>query len=195
MPVGPTPISAGFQIDISYTVSTLTHVMQLRCDASDSTGSWLLTQGAQPDIDPADAVAAFVTLVKATYHTGVSFVDWVLQRYSSGAYIPVAGGSLGIAGTSSTVPSQCYQSTFVFRDAAYNLVKWVALEQSVGNNLAHGGYGDMGPAFQAITNDLIDTTDGHAGAWVRGRAGLTLSAFRTFTISPNRRLRRKRGLV
>lgn len=192
---GPTPIAATHQLDIHYSVPSLDHVMQLRCDAVSGVGGYALNQWLGSPIAVQDAVDNLVLLLKVMWKATAAFDTWTLQEYDSGVYLPVAQGSIGVAGTSSGADAPAAQTTLIFRAASFGFMRVILLEAADTGILSHGGYGQLSGAFADLVDDLLDKTDGHAGAWLRSRGESPTNTFVSFTTAPNKKLRRKRGLT
>lgn len=193
--VGPTPITAPHQLDIEYTVDGKTHLCQLRCSAVLVSGSYELEDYGGGTTPVAGFVASFVALAAPLFKTTSTFDIWTLQQYNTGAYIPIATGSIGSAGSGTGANSLTSQMTFTYKDGLYNDVKIVLLEGAGITVPYKAAQTALGGAFATFANAFMDLSAGAMGSIVRSRANSIITAQRFLTTSLNRTLRRERGLL
>jgi hypothetical protein len=190
-----TPLVATGRLVISYT-SDLPHKLQLLCNVINSAGTWKISDDGGVLYDPATIATTYVTFAKPAFSTASTFVGWLLERYSGGAYIEVASGSLGIAGTALNPAGAANQFTFVFRDRNNDIIKnvWLGVQsQFVPIKL---GYGDLSGATLAFVNEMMDgSSGGHLGATITGRSGLNAKSFTSLVGALNRKARRRLGVA
>jgi len=195
--VAPTPYTPSGQLDIIIVVSGLTHRVQLPVDVVESGGSWYVVNH-QPAMsnEPGDVVGQlWWDIVRQQYHTGVAAPSWELQQRVGTAFIPVDGGSLASAGSNAGAPALGWQATLTFRDAEQHLAR-VQLAETSNGTLNKSQYSALGADVQQLIDAYITSTGGDdVRDFVMTRADLPTTRFLWYTNTPNREIRRARGLA
>lgn len=192
----PTPISASHQIDFHYKTNGLAHVLQLRCHATPSGGSYDLASYTGTNLPWTVNVDNFVTVLKPLFKASQDNIEKaVLQEYDGGTYNPLEEYSIGVDGTGTSGRVVAGQFTLMYRDAAFKRLKIVLMEPALGDVPIHQGYGGIGGALLAFVDDTKNVSSGHAGAWIRSRIDSHINQFIDITGSLNKKTRRRRGLV
>lgn len=191
---GPLPQVANGRLEIKYTTgSGRTHACNLDVELSGSiTGSNIVAVagGSMLFSDAADdAIAA----LKAMFNASTTFGVYRLLHYDTGAWIPNASGSSGVAGTNGSADTEAAEGTFTFRDSSYNLDKLVLLEGAFGG-LVHQAYAALGVASKAVVDSVLTATAGNIGNFYVSKANLQVASFSYYTQTFNKRLRREAGL-
>lgn len=190
-----TPISVDGQIDIHYTVATIPHVAQWRCEIvtpgltppftilSKSSGSILWTDGVDDAVDVLRPILA----------SDATINNAVLQRYNAGVYEQIDTYSIGLAGTGAAAHKNAEQETYTFKDLGNKLVK-VVLQEGMNTPPDKIQYANLGAAYKTFVDDVLSNSAGTIGDWFLGRGGNDVIRFLNLTISINKYVQRKRNL-
>lgn len=193
--MAPTPYTAGYQLDIVYTVQGFTHRVQLPCGATNIGGSYNLLRLSMSDYPVASAVADFTNLAKPWFAADVTFTQWILQQHDGGVFIPVAQSGIAVVGTNAGTTKLATQATVVFRDLSYLFYRLVLMEVAfpapAKDTIPSGT-----PAVDDLIIDMLPsaTSANPIWQWVRSRGNHSLNSALGYTNTFNRRFRRKRGL-
>ena len=195
MPV--TPLVAPYRASIFYSCDSQSHRMDLLGDALPGGGGTSGYQWQTADtipVDTDDAVQAFAAVFAAIMPASNATIDtWTLEQYVAGAYFPVYSNAIGLPGTSSLARSTLNRMTVVFRDHTRLLVRNVALGVSLiaPQHGAAAGAGVFGTYFA----DFVTASGLHVGNWVTGRANQFLDSALKYTVSLDRKSRRRAGNI
>jgi len=195
--MAPTPYTPSGQLDIHITVSGLPHVVQLPVDVVGSPGAYFVVNHQPGGSNQTGDVVGqeWWDIVKQQYHTGVAAPTWELQLRDENIFIPVDGGSLTGAGTNSGAPGLGFAATLTFRDAEQHLAR-VQLPETSNNALSRSQYAGLGADVQQLVDAYTISTVGQdVRDFVMTRADLAAERFLWYTNTPNRKIRRARGLA
>lgn len=195
--MAPTPYTPNGQLDIHIVVSGLAHVIQLPVDITGSPGAYFIVnhQPGGSNQDGAYVGQLWWNLAKTQYPSAVTAPTWELQSYDSGAFTPVDGGSLTGAGTNGGSAALGFQATFTFRDLTQHLIR-LQLPETANGALSRSQYAGLGSDTKALIDSYVVSTIGaDVRDFVRSRADDTPDRFLWYTNTPNRKIRRARGLA
>jgi hypothetical protein len=194
MPV--TPLVATYRAIVNYHTDAILHKQQLLCSCTPGAGTSgfdaitfdLTTQ----DMD--GLVQTYAALFKGILYTSDTIDSWELQKFVSGAYVPVYQNSIGVSGTGSLTRTPANRFTVVYRDLNFKHVKIVTIGCDSAAP-AHGPATTLSGSFLAYANAFITRTTTHVGNWVTGREGVYLNTVNDYTISLDRETRKRLGFV
>lgn len=160
-----------YEVEIKYTVDSLKHVHRLNTSIAvtpavgeDVANIDLLTKVAG-SVNLDTAVNAYVNLIKANYHTSVTFDSYDLYQYQANN-VPrkwLATALLGIAGTAAGSPVPAESTIWTFRTQNGGSMRLVHLETSFDSNLRES-YASLGPSSQAFMDSVVADTN-----WILAR--------------------------
>lgn len=195
--MAPTPYTPNGQLDIILVVSGLTHRIQLPVDITGSPGSYAVVNRQPLGSNQSGGYVGqlFWDKAKALYAGSVAAPEWELQAYDSGAFTPVDGGTLSGAGTNGGSPGLGWASTLTFRDDTQHLIRLV-LPENCTSVLVKAQYSGLGADVKALIDQYVVSTVGaDVRDFVVSRADESPNRFLWFTNTPNRKLRKARGLA
>lgn len=197
--MAPTPITATHRMTIFYTVALFPHRIHLYVDAYSSvllTSGWGITTFDLDTLDAGDAASGFGTLLSEYIEADDHVDSWLLEEYSSGAYIFKASGTLGTAGThSATGQRSGAQLTIFFRDTANKPLKIVVGEPTLAVFSRYASGAGVPSDIDAISDSMLLAGGGNLGNWVRSRGDRQRDRFISVVGTLNRKLRRARGIA
>lgn len=185
------------RVSINYTADGLNHKHQFLASAVPGRGTSLfnfVTQDSSTqDVD--DIVQAYSVLFQAALYTGGQLQDYSLEVFGGGAYIPVFSKGIGLTGTESGAHILTSRLTMQFRDKLSKLVKLVMFGSVAGvpQRLAMSSV-TTGP-YAAFFGTFAAPAGAHMGNVVMGRSGAYLGASLDYTVSLDRKSRRRLGYV
>jgi hypothetical protein len=194
MPRGVTPIAATHRLDIEYLTGGLTHKLQLRCTAVLLSGVYHLAEQSGSTVLASTAATYLGNKTATIMPSTCVYQQYVLYTYVSGVYHPVESAALTVTPSAFSDIEPTGQWTLKMRDIAFNPVNFVLM----GAGFAapqHATPGSAGGVTLALANDLVSPVDGTIGAWLQGRAGLPMRSFGLYTVSLNRKSRRRLHLA
>lgn len=151
-----------YEVEIKYTVGGFQHVHRLNTAIAftpavgeDVANIDLLTKVAgAKNLDT--AVNDYVNLIKANFHTSVTFDSYDLYFYQADN-VPrkwLATALLGIAGTAVGAYVPAESAMWTFRTEGGGHMRLVHLETSFGSNLRES-YASLGPTSQAFMDSIV----------------------------------------
>jgi hypothetical protein len=190
MPI--TPVTALFKVHIRVqnTVTTTPHTSELHCSAQTDVGDpsgYDLGTGAS-SVPATTAIASFVVLYKACFTNQATILDWTLFQFVTPNWVPVYSTAIGVVGTGGGALEKAHITTLSFRTATGYTLNKVQLAESIETGLFKVTAAAV--ALNNLRNDLITFSAGTSGGWVVGRNNSPFNAFRFFTGSYSRRLRK-----
>jgi len=194
MPRGVTPIAATHRLDVQYVTGGLSHKLQLRCGALVLSGAYHLAEQLGGTVLAQTAANYLSNKVATIMPSTCVFQQYILYEYVSGVYHAVEGGAVTATPSAFSDVEPTGQYTLKMSDLSFNPVNFVVL----GAGFAapqHDTPAHVGGVTLALANDLISATSGTIGAWLQGRAGLPMRHYGLYTVSLNRKSRRRLGLA
>lgn len=194
--MAPIPYSAGFSLVLSYTITGYTHHVRLPCDSPDSSAPYTLSLNSGGTRLASSCADDFAQLYKPLMHNTDSFVQYSLQEYDSGIFIPRQTASMAVAGTNGAIATLGEQWTMTFRDLPYHIYRLILFE-SVLPAPTRINY----PSGDANVNALIESilpgsvAANPVGRWLRSRGDNQIKSLTGMVTTYNRKLRRTRGQV
>jgi hypothetical protein len=194
MPRGVTPIAATHRIDFEYTTGTLLHKVQLRCTAILVAGVYHLVNQSGSTIVALTAANYAGTKIATILPSTCAWGAYTLYQYVSGVYNPLESAAMTVTPSALTDTEPTGQWTLKMRDISFAPVNFVILGAAYAAP-QHANPNAIGGVTLALAQDLINAADGHIGSWLQGRAGLPMHSFGLYTVSLNRKSRRRLGLA
>jgi len=195
MPTMPTPISANGRLTLDYTITGEVHHFRVRVSINNLGGPspYLFDQQLGGTIQGDTATAQMDTLISPFWDPTVSFGQWLLEKYDSGAYIPLDSWVSTAVGSHAAGVVTAEQSTFTFKDVDNQFMKFLMFEQSFVPPARETSF--TSGTLAAFVNDMINPAAGHLGSWVRGRGNEVPFRVVSLVTTLNRKLRRRRGVA
>lgn len=195
-----TPLSALGRITWSYSVTGFTHKVRAYCKGIvASGGSFNIDSRTSPgSIVWSDAAVAFKNAITEMMGTAYAAGQLLLEQRSGSIWTVVAAQGV-TSDTRSRTSLLATELTSVFRDTGFHKVKLVVLE-GVEAPPAHSDDPNAGSAeLDLMHKQFLPTYDDPAAPylWMVGRSNLFLntSPFVSYTVTLNRKIRRRRGLA
>lgn len=199
-----TPLVATHRVNIAYAVpGARPHQLRMLCsavpDALDLSGYSVLGR-APGNIGFHLAMAYLMPLLKLVLTHDTSITDPVLEKYVSGAYVPVTTDASGGAGTPVTTAQVTNQTSISLRSTVGTERLRIQLMEPASTQSANLGryeavstipFADMKNWAGAFTDTASAVS---AWQWVQNRGANYISSFIALVFDTNDRLRRDRGL-
>lgn len=193
-----TPLLAHWKVTIDYTVDALSHKQDLLCTAVAAGGApsgYNFVTFDSTALDVNVGVQAYALLLAAILPASNGTVDsFTLLELVSGAYLPRYSNAIGVAGTNTNPRSVANRFTAVFRAISGQLVREVVMGVGI-DAPRHAGMGGGSGSFVPWWNDFVDNTTTHVGNWAVGRGNVQLVGKTLYTVSLDRKSRRRLNLI
>lgn len=195
---GPTPIGVTHRIEIQIIGGSNLHKVRWYLNAiasSDADGFDFETPSIGGSVGMSVALALFFPLVRAVYSADMTLGNVLLQKYQTGAWLPVGSAPLGNVGTAAGSFKVAQQTTTVYNDIFFKKVRNIFLETPnpyVGRIISAGA---LPAGLAALVADTLDKTAGHSGSWILSRGGSLLQNYIATTYDTNDKVRRAAGIV
>lgn len=193
--MAPVPYTAGFRLDVYYTVAGVEHVVQLPCDSPSGSSPYSLSLIGGGTRLASDCYADFGSLLAAALHTTGAVTRYTLFQNVAGIFQPVESAALTIAGGSAAAQWLAGQVTMTFRDLPYHIYRFMIYEtiiQPPGKVNYPSGVTSLDALIASMLPGSTATHPIHE--WLRSRGDNAILTTTGGTATFNRRLRRKRGL-
>lgn len=200
MPTGPTPILATHRLAIQIGVPGIrAHNLRVFCNAVTDTSDPDLFDfvGIGTNVPMSTAVGSLYTSLRTLYPNSVDIGGISLERYDSGAWIPVGGDPSSGIGTASGAFQEATQISVTGRNSVGAQHRFQVMETVFAAPIRWTDIPSIASPLEALVLSLYSRSTTDFGYWMRYRDGslLGLSTFISATITLNKRLRRDRGLV
>jgi len=194
--MAPTPYAAGWQLDIHYTVSGLSHVIQLPCFSPSAATPYSLALSIGGSRLASLCAADFVALLKPNYHSSVVFTGYSLQEVVDGIFIPRESASMSVAGTGATASVLASQIICTFRDLPYKVYR-LYLAETIYQAPGRVDYPTGEASFDNFIESLLpgSVATNPPGLWLRSRGGNQIVTFTGGANGFNKTYRRARGYL
>lgn len=194
----PSPIIASHRLEFTVSGGTRPHKVRYFCDAvssSDPDGFDFLIKGGG-SVGMSAAITSLLAKLSPVWKTTQSIGNFILYQHLSGAYVPVAYDAASSPGSDTNPILVAAQLTLVMRGTSpRELIKHIILESPETYYVGRfTDYTLLPTAIKNYTADLLNTSAGHAGSWVRSRSGNFVSSFLAGTYCANKRIRRDAGV-
>ena len=152
-----------------YTSAGRAHVQTLPCSYNPTTPTIgqepVLDQQGGTTINAGAAISAWLTAVRAVFHSSTTFTAYEFyQKSVNSDPIFVYGQDLNIAGTSSTVNTPYAQAVLSFRTGAGNVMKTYLMEGAITVNQRIPNRISAAVPYGAVVTYLLGATN-----WIVGR--------------------------
>lgn len=197
-PLGPTPLVATHVLKMTYTIGGLLHGISPFVKAQEGSGGsgYDLVSFYGGGIDTQDIVDLYAYAIQAVMPTGTAAAGWFLYWIDGGALVLLATGSYALVPAAGAVPYAGKQWTLVGRDEDLFFHKMVLPEIAAGEFQHYGSIASIPAGGLAdFCADFVDTAPENWGGFFRNRNDKPAKTFTGLTCGPNRKFRRKRGLV
>lgn len=195
--MAPTPYSAGYQLDLHLAVGSVNHIIQLPCDATIASGVYQLTLWDGGSRLASAAADDFAQLLKIFYNSTSSFVQYVLQQFDSGIFIPRESAAMAVVGTDGANAEQHgFATTLTFRDLTYKVQRIIVPESTLPGPQKRG-YPVTGlTGYNAFIESILpgSTATNPIGQWIRSRGDSRTNTFVKASTMTNKSIVRRRGL-
>lgn len=196
-----TALSATGRITLSITVSGLVHKVRVYVrNPTFVTPDWFINSRTldENDINWTDAAEGLAYVVSYMYPSAAGIADAVLEERVGILWFARAFHTVTLPNKNGSV-SLAQQATLVMRDVLFNKVKLILLDINLGGL-------DHTSSFSALGGNALNMiTEFTSGAlqefapyvWMVGRSDqyLNVAPFVGWTLAPNRKVRRARGLT
>jgi len=195
--MAPTPYDAPHQLDIHYTVGGLPHVTQIPCSAVLVGSFYNLDLWSGGTRLASDCANDYAQLLKIFFNASDSYVQYVVQQYSSGIFIPLEVGSMSVVGTDgSNTHKLGFEDTLTFRDTRYLFVRHVVQESTLVGPQKYGYPVSGLTGYNAFVESVLpgSAAANPIGEWMRSRGNFRIKSHVKTSVNTNKKLLRNRGL-
>lgn len=197
------PLSATGRITVPVVVSSFTHKVRVYCRNPQAAGGTFNINTRATDANDlvwTDALNDLVTTLSRLFDTGAVFQDGFLEHQSGGIWTTLATATPSFTTHLSGTAGAGWGLVVVLRDVNLKKVKIVAVEpryQTLSHVTTIGalGGGDPGAFATEFTPSHVLTNAPYVWMVSRGNQYLNTAPFVSWTVSSNRRARRRRGLT
>lgn len=195
MPV--TPILPLYRVQINFTADGLPHKQQIYCGATPASvtpsGFNMLTRDSSA-LETDAAVQAWCVLLEPCLPSAATFQAWELQVFSGGAYLTVFQNAIAAVASGVASRSVASRMTVTMRDTASLRFKNILL----GVDLIapqHGPRSAMGGVYGTLATAMTAPTGNNFGNWAMSRGAHYPNTVVAYTVSLDRKSRRRLGLI
>lgn len=155
-----------FEVEMRYTCSGRQHTARYNCDTQsaptpgDAPSTILLDKRDAGTVALDTAVAAWVVLYKALFHTSVTIDDYTFWSYAPASFDRtfITTENLAVAGTNAGAVNLSFQQILTFRTLEGGLMKLNLMETS-GTSIARLTYAASGAQVKALFDFVIGTSN------------------------------------